>query len=81
MFENHSKSRTIALLINPNLKKDNFLQEIYNDEHYELCQEGDCYTLMCKRPQKTHSGRYTLVVKLEKNSKFTSAYLDVQGWY
>ena len=33
----------------------------------------------CKDPKKKHSGRYTLCVKLEKDSKFTSAYLDVEG--
>ena len=56
------------------------IQEINNDDpHYEFSQEGDCYTLICKDPKKKHSGRYTLCVKLEKDSKFTSAYLDVEG--
>ena len=55
-------------------------QEINNDDpHFEFSQEGDCYTLICKDPKKKHSGRYTLCVKLEKDSKFTSAYLDVEG--
>ena len=39
----------------------------------------DCYTLTIKNPTKVHAGRYTLVVKLDKDSKFTSALLNVSG--
>ena len=35
--------------------------------------------MICKNPTKEHAGRYTLLVKLDKDSKFTSAYLDVEG--
>jgi len=47
------------------------------DSDYEIAQVDDCYTLTIKNPTKVHAGRYTLVVKLDKDSKFTSALLNV----
>ena len=49
-------------------------------ENYEMTQEGDCYSLIILNPKVEHTGRYTLVVKMqEKDSKTTSAYLRVLG--
>ena len=49
------------------------------DESYEMTQEEDFYTLTIQNPTVELGGRYTLQVKLEKDSKVTSAYLAVQG--
>ena len=44
-----------------------------------MTQEEDFYTLTILNPTVALGGSYTLQVKLEKDSKVTSAYLDVQG--
>jgi hypothetical protein len=47
--------------------------------NFEIGQEGDCYSLTIFHPKLDNTGRYTLLVKLDKESKFTSGYLEVTG--
>ena len=57
-------------------------QELYKDDgsKYDMSLKGDTYTLTVFNPVVADSGRYTLVVKLEKDTQlYCSGNLTVKG--
>lgn len=54
------------------------MQELYKDkDRYEFLHSDNLYNFAILNPKEADSGRYTLVVRIEKDVYVTSAYLEV----
>ncbi len=56
-------------------------QELHKEDgsKYDMSLKGDTYTLTILNPTVEDSARYTLVVRMEKDTFFCSGYLEVKG--
>ncbi len=54
--------------------------ELHKDDgsKYDMSLKGDVYTLTVHNPTVADAARYTLVVRIDKDSYFCSGYLEVR---
>ncbi len=57
------------------------VQELHKEDgsKYDMTHKGNMYTLTVLKPTVDDSARYTLVVKVDKDTMFCSGHLDVKG--